>query len=696
MPLLCETLERRRLLATITTVDSDGDLGQYTSIALNPRTGLPAIAYYNVTNGDLKFAAFNGTSWSAVTVDSAGDTGRHTSLKFDARGVPHIAYYDVTNRDLRYATRPGSSWQRRTVDSTDDSGAFSSLALTRNTGLARIAYHRIIGGVAGSLRFASFDGSSWSTEPIETDLEAPGVGGESALALDSQDRPHISFNNEGVLKYAHFDGAEWQRETLVSGVDDYGHGGSIVIYARDRPHIAYNNLPIRPSATIYTFKDERGWQSRLIDPSPATFDSSGKTSIAFDSRGLARISYLDRSGDARGLGIGEYDGHVISIEAPDPLGAGFASLAIGAGDVLHVAYYGEDNNLNYYRSDPDTGPPPVKSFDRATYNHIAIAADGTHHVAFYQPSVSTLENGQLWYASRSPDGTWSDSELVDAEEGDAGQFVSISLDSTGTPALAYYDATNADLKFAKRTGGSWQIETIDARGTVGQYPSLAFDSSNQPIASYYYKTSGDLRLAHFKNARWSIQTVDAAGDVGRSGDMVFDPANRVWTIAYEQTTDGLLKFARGMRGGGWQIATIDDTQTGGGCISLAYDSQHRPAISYFDSYNADLKFARFEGGIWRCDVVASRKSQGGYSQLFFDPGSDAAHVLYLHRIPFEPLSPLGTRHLDHAAGQIGAWTLSELRSPGGQNIRTARDPSSGILFFTWNDTSDVLVVDRLS
>lgn len=58
------------------------------------------------TNADLKYAAKPpGGAWTTTTVDSAGEIGEYTSLAVDAAGGVHISYLDGTNAELRYAYR---------------------------------------------------------------------------------------------------------------------------------------------------------------------------------------------------------------------------------------------------------------------------------------------------------------------------------------------------------------------------------------------------------------------------------------------------------------------------------------------------------------------------------------------------------------------------------------------------------------
>ncbi len=67
----------------------DSSAGYETSIALD-RKGNPCISYWDVSNGDLKYAQYDGSSWKTETVDFAGTVGRYSSLAmgFDAVFTP--------------------------------------------------------------------------------------------------------------------------------------------------------------------------------------------------------------------------------------------------------------------------------------------------------------------------------------------------------------------------------------------------------------------------------------------------------------------------------------------------------------------------------------------------------------------------------------------------------------------------------
>ena len=312
-------------------------------------------------------------------------------------------------------------------------------------------------------------------------------------------------------------------------------------------------------------------------------------------------------------------------------------------------------------------------------NGVKFDAYGVLHFAWFDESARNLK-----YATRGANGLWSAVSTIDANI-DVGHYVSLGLTSTGKPAMAYYDARNADLKFAEFTGRNWSVQTVDARLSTGLYPSLAFDRFDDPLISYYFKNGGDLKFAINEGDGWQISFIDQSQDVGRYSSIAVS-ASAQFGVSYLNTTTGVFKFAaKSESASTWSTQTVDaSTQRGGGYTSLAYDSSNRPGFTYYDAFNADLKFARFNGASWVTDTVAANLSQGLYSNLSFDAGSGDADILYYHK---------SLDSVFRATGTVHNWSAGELLAGGGRHLVVARNHTSRVFSYFQVNTNGLAIAE---
>ena len=219
------------------TLDKSAPLmGQYASIAIDP-VGRPGIAYYDGTNGDLRYAVLDGERWIAARVDRTGTTGLYPSLVFDRSGRAVVSYYDKTNGNLRLGRRSTAGvWSVKTIDgATDNVGRYPSLAVDRN-GRLGVAYEN---ARTGDLRYAKENSVGGSWTPATIDRGPSGVPWTS-LVFDQSNRPEIGYYDAtpGNVKFARYTGTSWATQTVAS-IGNVGLHVNLVIDSAGRHNLLY-------------------------------------------------------------------------------------------------------------------------------------------------------------------------------------------------------------------------------------------------------------------------------------------------------------------------------------------------------------------------------------------------------------------------------------------------------------------------
>lgn len=171
-------------------------------------------------------------------------------------------------------------------------------------------------------------------------------------------------------------------------------------------------------------------------------------------------------------------------------------------------------------------------------------------------------------------------------------YVSLDIDSADVVQIGYYDSIrNGDLKVAcGKVGFPWNIQVVDSTGDVGGDVSLAVDALGNPHLAYYDWTQYTLKYAHLAGTSWVVTTVADTGLVGFAA-LALDSRNAPLVAYYDDNADN-LKWADELRGGSWDINTLDGAGEVGRYVALALDQSDHAYAAYYDATNGDLKVAQ--------------------------------------------------------------------------------------------------------
>ncbi len=331
----CRQWNIQTLIADVGRLFGDGT----TALALDSR-GWAHITYHeNVTGNDLGYIQWNGDTWGNTLVDTAGMAGEYSSLALGLDDQPHITWYDASGGALRYVKLCPGCPPPTTLDDSADVGKHTSVALD-GSDRPHIVY---FDQTNYDLLHVGWDGGQWVNEPP---VATAGSAGESAaLAIDGLGGLHAVYGANQNIVYSHNDTGAWQHE-IIEAVGSAEAHAALALDLSGRAHIAYryNSSSSEAGVKYVRWLGDAFSAAEVVDGCTdcgTTQYVGSHVSIAVDSRGGPHIvyfaggytqdhglKYAARAGGSwcaqyveRGMNVGEY-----------------TSLAVDAGDVLHVSY----------------------------------------------------------------------------------------------------------------------------------------------------------------------------------------------------------------------------------------------------------------------------------------------------------------------------------------------------------------------
>lgn len=358
-------------------------------------------------------AGLRAAEWKAEIVEPGGG-GKYSSLKIDRAGNAHVAFYDEINHELKYGFRD-AKLQKWFATKLDGSSGFCSLALDSKD-RPHISY--LLGN--GKLGYIHWDGKAWIKEPLA--INAKVIDFYTSIALDSNDHPTISFyeywgmgeDYELHLREITRTNGRWELRTIDSAAGS-GKFNSVAIGPSGLPQIAYANVRDENASLRYAAWDGKSWTVTILEGALVRRPIQC-VALALDKKGAPRIVYSD----------------LVTNEVK------YAALENGKWMIQPV-------DLLMGAAYPDR-------------NGIAIDENGNPYLSYFDAAGGTLK---LAY---QVNGKW----MVEKIDQSSGGFTSSLQISGGYIWMTYSDATGTNLQFVFRKLQNSPATLTSERAKSGQ------------------------------------------------------------------------------------------------------------------------------------------------------------------------------------------------------------------------------------
>lgn len=526
---------------SIVKPDLGSSNGVQSSIKLNA-TGKPVIAYFDFTNTSLKILTCGNANCSAgntvTTADSNGDVGRYPSLQLDSNGNPAVSYLDATNGKLK-VLRCGNALctAGNTFASVGNGGIvgyFSSLALDGGNNPTVSYWDR----THGDLNILRCSNAFCSTGNTITAPDSIGIVGQyTSLKLDANGNPVVSYYDatNSDLKVLHCGSTTCgiNSNTVGDPASQVGQFSAIKLDSLGNPVVSYWD-ETNGDLKVLHCGDSICNNNNVLTSVYTSGNTGWDTSLAIDASGNPVISFYDFTNSVMKL-LHCTNANCTGINSPispDSLSHRFTSVALdGAGNPVIASAGQADQGLRVVHcgnascsagntvASPDFPSYPFSADVRGV--SLILDSSGNPVVSFYRADKNQLK--VLHCVDAACAGPGNSLAVLDpgTVSGDH-RSTSITLDEAGNPVVAYQDTANHALKVLHcgnstcTAGNSIASPVTNPGGSTGLQPSIRLDAATgNPIVSY--GTGSSLSVLYCGNPSCTANNLITAVDPSSSG-----------------------------------------------------------------------------------------------------------------------------------------------------------------------------------
>lgn len=441
--------------ATVTTLNPPLPPAGFTATVISgSRVDLAWSDVANETSYRLERSQNGGVTWATLTTFPAntmayGDSGLAADTEYSYRLFATNADGDSPpTATVSVLTLANISISRNATGSGD--GRFTSIGLLPSGDEVISHYDDTNSNVL--LTTVAFSTGAFGTSTVDSGpTGTQDVGGDgTSIVVDGAGKIHIAAHDvtSNTLRYITNAAGAFSATTIDAGPGPAGVLPRIAWSAMTGDlHLVYGVLP--PGGSVMLRHAVKagggGWVKTDI---PIAIQASHQHGLALSPAGVPQVSLADTGGLLRRAypGSGGWTSEVI----PVPVSSAF----------------------------PD-------------YTAIALDPSGAVHVVYHEYSSRGL------YHATNATGSWASETIHQAAGQDQGTYCALAIDpSTGRLHVAYYDAINRDLRYARKDPGtSWSLKLLDATGDVGAHTGLILDGLGQIHVAYHDAANGDLKRA---------------------------------------------------------------------------------------------------------------------------------------------------------------------------------------------------------